>query len=52
MLGFQPDADPAMRQLQTVPHDAPVAILGDSNRVEVGELRAACGPAACYVWSL
>jgi S1-C subfamily serine protease len=37
VLGFQPDADLALLQLQTVPRDAPVASLGDSNRVQIGD---------------
>ena len=37
MLGFQPSADLAMLQLETVPSDAPVATLADSNRVQIGD---------------
>jgi len=37
VLGFQPDADLALLQLETVPRDAPVASLGDSNRVQIGD---------------
>jgi serine protease Do len=37
VLGFQPDADLAMLQIETVPRDAPVATLGDSDRVQIGD---------------
>ena len=37
VLGFQPDADLALLQFETVPRDAPVASLGDSNRVQIGD---------------
>jgi serine protease Do len=37
VLGFQPDADLALLQLERVPRDAPVASLGDSNRVQIGD---------------
>lgn len=37
VLGFQPDADLALLQLETVPRDAPVASLDDSDRVQIGD---------------
>ncbi len=37
MLGFQPSADLALLQLDTVPDGAPVASLADSDRVQVGD---------------
>ena len=37
MLGFQPSADLALLQLDTVPADAPAATLGDSNTVDIGD---------------
>jgi serine protease Do len=37
ILGFQPGADLALLQIESVPPDAPVAALGDSDRVDIGD---------------